>query len=265
MLYNSYGPTETTMVVTNWRVPEGPGLREICLGQPHRNTVLLLEERERAVTPRGLQVQGELLVGGAQVALGYVGVADGGRFVERMVEGVPMRLYRTGDMVRLDVTTGALCFQGRRDNQVKINGVRIELDEIEAVLRRVPGLEGCVAFAVQDHDVLQLGALFTTCRDGGPGADEVRSHCASHLPRFKVPSVLRHVRALPLCANGKIDRVAAARSLVPDSAVIVAGPPPAPVPKPGRRTWRMARPAWRGNRVRPWQERRAQSVGQPGR
>lgn len=194
------------MVVTNWRVPDRPGLQEICLGQPHRNTLLVLEEHERTMTPQGMQVTGELLVGGVQVALGYVGDAAASRFGERVIDGRSVRLYATGDLVRLDVETGALCFQRRQDNQVKINGVRIELDEVEDALRSIPVVDGCVAFVTTVHGTTQLWSCFTTTDDRAVEIDLIRAECARRLSRYKIPAVLRHVATLPVRANGKIDR-----------------------------------------------------------
>ncbi len=214
VLYNSYGPTETTMVVTNWRVPNRPGPQEISLGQPHANTTLVVEEHARIMTSKGLQVTGELLVGGEQVALGYIGATASNPFSERSIGGRTLRFYATGDMVRLDVSTGNLCFQGRKDNQIKINGVRIELDEVENALRSIDVVNGCVAFVAESGGAGQLWAFFTTADDREVSIDHIRAECARQLSRFKIPSVLRHVQTLPVRENGKIDRGVKNRFLV---------------------------------------------------
>ena len=206
VLYNSYGPTETTMVVTNWRVPNRPGPQEISLGQPHANTSLVVAEQARVLTPNGLQVTGELLVGGVQVALGYVGETARNPFSVRSIGGRSQRFYATGDMVQLDVSTGRMCFLGRKDNQIKINGVRIELDEVENALRSVATVTGCVAFVAEGCGSGQLWAFFTTADDREVSIDVIRAECARQLPRYKIPAVLRHVQTLPVRENGKIDR-----------------------------------------------------------
>lgn len=212
-LYNAYGPTETTMVATNWRVPEDPGLDEIALGEPHQNTTLLVEERQRIATREGEQIVGPLLIGGVQVALGYLGPCGGDRFETRRVGGRPVRFFRTGDLVRLDPARGRIVFHGREDNLVKIGGIRVELDEVEAVISDIRGVRASLAFVASLWDRNQLWALVEPDEAGGLDMATVTAACRARLAGAAMPAVLRQVTRLPLRPSGKHDRALVLRRL----------------------------------------------------
>lgn len=212
-LYNSYGPTETTVAVCNWRVDADPLPDQVALGAPLANLAFLVDERRRTTTASGLQVVGELSIAGVQVASGYVqapgqaAAAQQDRFSERVVDGMTMPAYATGDLVRLDVTRGLVFFQGREDNQVKINGVRIELEELEEAVRAVPAVERCVAF-VDDRPSPQLWVAYTANDDTPVDPDVLRQACRHRLPSMVTPAGFQRVDDLPLRGTGKIDRAA---------------------------------------------------------
>ena len=206
-LLHSYGPTENSFTSSWWPIHELPDeTRTLPIGGPVPGTGLHVV-LEGTFTPVPPYVPGELLLGGSGVARGYLG--DPRRTAERFVpdpfaDGRGGRLYRTGDRVRW-AADGQLEFIGRTDNQVKIRSQRVELGEVESILR--------------DHPAVT--AAFVTSRVNGRGEKEivgyavladasaldlVKDRLRETLPRFAVPSHLVTVDALPLTANGKIDR-----------------------------------------------------------
>jgi amino acid adenylation domain-containing protein len=204
-LFNSYGPTETTIAVANWPVPERPDLQHVCLGQPLPNLAFLIEETPGATAPDG-HVIGALSIGGAQVALGYVDERGQNRFFHRQIDGAALRFYRTGDLVRLDTASGSLQFKGREDHQAKVNGVRIDLEEIEETVGAVDEIEGCVAFVAKNDHGAQLCAAYKTRGNVLMAPAKIKEACMRLLPAVLVPVRLRQVMEFPLAQSGKIDR-----------------------------------------------------------
>ncbi|MEV0588386.1 amino acid adenylation domain-containing protein [Nonomuraea sp. NPDC050310] len=194
-LINMYGPTETTIWSSAWEVPEAP--ERVSIGRPLANTTLHVVGRDGTLLPEG--VPGELLIGGAGLATGYLGRPE--LTAERFVEFGGERVYRTGDLVRR-LPGGELEFLGRTDTQVKLRGHRIELGEIEAVLESAPGVRQAVA-AVREE-------LLVAYLVGGDPA-EAREHAAARLPGYMVPATLIPLDKLPLTPNGKVDRNALPR------------------------------------------------------
>ncbi|MBB5872576.1 amino acid adenylation domain-containing protein [Allocatelliglobosispora scoriae] len=195
-LLNLYGPTETTVWSTADELVEP--LTEVTIGRPLANTTALVLDAEGMPVPQG--IVGELCLGGAGVARGYLGRPE--LTAARFVETPWGRLYRTGDRVR-HRNDGRIEFLGRADDQVKVRGYRIELGEIEARLVAHPAVTAA-AVTVRDDDLVALVV----------GADAVgsqlRKHVAEALPPYLVPSAFVLVEALPLTTNGKLDRAALA-------------------------------------------------------
>ncbi|MDQ0815166.1 amino acid adenylation domain-containing protein [Streptomyces sp. B3I7] len=199
-MFNAYGPTEITVWASVSRTAPGGG--KPVIGRAVDGVRLhVLDESLRPVVPGE---PGELVVGGEGVARGYIGrpalTAD--RFVPDP-DAPGERAYRTGDLVRM-TPEGELEFLGRIDQQVKLNGFRIELDEIAAVLREHPAVRdvAVVVGRVSDEDRL-VGYVVA------PSANplELREFAAGRLPHFMVPSVVL-IDRLPLLPNGKLDRSA---------------------------------------------------------
>ncbi|HVG44434.1 MAG TPA: amino acid adenylation domain-containing protein, partial [Longimicrobium sp.] len=199
-----YGPTEGTILASTHPVPEDGMVEGHPIGRPLGNVRLYVCDGPGSPQPAG--VPGELLIGGAGVARGYLGrfAMTAERFVPDpfSVEG-GARLYRTGDRVRWRAD-GTLEYLGRLDFQVKVRGFRIELGEIEAVVRGHESVTDCVVVARADAGEQRLAAYVV----GGVEAAELRAHVRRSLPEYMVPAAFVFLDALPLTANGKLDRKA---------------------------------------------------------
>ena len=206
-LWNVYGPTETTIWSTLDRVVSADA--EPSIGRPIANTqVYVLDPRLRPV-PVG--VHGELYIGGAGVALGYLNRPEltAERFVPDPFSSKPgARLYRTGDRARMR-EDGRIEYLGRVDFQVKLRGFRIELGEIEAALGAQPGVKQAVASVYErSASDRQLVAYIIASRQPPPEPAALREALGESLPYYMIPSAFVLLDAFPLTPNGKIDRKA---------------------------------------------------------
>ncbi|HEX2094446.1 MAG TPA: amino acid adenylation domain-containing protein, partial [Longimicrobiaceae bacterium] len=204
VIWNHYGPTEATVNTTTARVEEA---ERITLGRAIANVRLYVLDGRGAPVPVG--VPGELYVGGAGVARGYLGRAEltAERFVpDGFGPEAGGRLYRSGDRVRW-LPTGELEYLGRVDLQVKVRGFRIEPEEIEAVLRRHPGVREAVVVAREDAPGQQRLVAYLVGEEGaGVRTTELREWLQERLPDYMVPSVFVELDEIPRNANGKTDR-----------------------------------------------------------
>jgi amino acid adenylation domain-containing protein len=206
-LHNVYGPTETTVINSIWTLApdaEVPAL-QLPIGRPIANNRFYVLDDRDAPVPVG--VAGQLHIGGVGVARGYLGLAQ--LSAERFIDNpfVPGdRLYRSGDLARY-LPDGQLLFLGRNDYQVKLRGVRLELSEIEARLEAFSGIRAAVVLMVGDTEQHQR---LVACCAVSDSVDEtaVHAHLAKTLPSGLLPSAFLWLEALPLTANGKVDRVA---------------------------------------------------------
>jgi amino acid adenylation domain-containing protein len=212
-LVNNYGPTENAVVATSGPVDADGGGRRPSIGRPVSRVEVLLLDPGLQPVPTG--VAGELCLGGASLARGYLGQPEltAERFIPHPWSGRPgERLYRTGDLARRRAD-GELEFLGRIDQQVKVRGFRIEPGEIESALAAHPGVrEACVVLRED------LGPGLLACvapATEGLGADALRRFLAERLPGHMVPSRVLLLDALPLTPNGKVDRSALRRLPLP--------------------------------------------------
>ncbi|WP_420124963.1 amino acid adenylation domain-containing protein [Longimicrobium sp.] len=207
-----YGPTEATILASAHAVPADGAVAGHPIGRPLGNVRLYVCDPLGQPQPVG--VAGELLIGGAGVARGYLGrpALTAERFVPDPFSTAPgARLYRTGDRVRWK-ESGVLDFLGRTDFQVKIRGFRIELGEIEARLREHPAVRQAAVLAREDVPGRKRLVAYVV---GEAPADALKAHLEARLPGYMVPGVYVRLETLPLTSNGKLDR----RALpVPDAA-----------------------------------------------
>ena len=228
-LVNNYGPTETTVVATSGTVSRSDAVHTI--GRPIANTrVYLLDD---AGEPVPLGAPGELYIGGLGVARGYLNRPElnAERFLPDPFAGAAgtpdARMYRTGDLARY-LPDGRLVFLGRNDDQLKIRGFRIEPGEIEAQLLTHPDVREAVVLARADGGEPSRLVAYVSMQRGSTGAgaaarsgtglgigfdhetagfaDTLRTHLSRRVPEYMVPSAFVVLDALPLTANGKIDR-----------------------------------------------------------
>ncbi|MBZ4423366.1 non-ribosomal peptide synthetase, partial [Myxococcus sp. RHSTA-1-4] len=205
-LVNGYGPTENTTFSTWFQaVHVEPDALSIPIGRPVSNSTAYVLDAALQPVPTG--VAGELFVGGDGLAWGYWDRPEltAERFVPHPFSSSPgARLYRTGDLVRRR-HDGSLDFVGRRDNQVKLRGFRIELGEVESALLQHPSVRQALVLVRED---IPGDRRLVAYAASDSSAASLREHLVSLLPSHMVPSAFVLLDALPLSANGKLDRKA---------------------------------------------------------
>ena len=233
-VWNLYGPTETTIWSSALRVvANGP----VVLGAPLANTDLHVLTDDLHLAPEG--VSGELWIGGEGLAKGYFNRPDltDAAFRPVAIEGAaPRRLYRTGDLAKR-LADGSLLHLGRRDQQIKLRGFRIEIEDIEAALRKAPGVAAAAVALHTVNDSPRLVGYIVEAAVDKTDQGAVAAHVAGQLPAYMVPTLWMTLDALPQTSNGKLDR----KALPVPTADMVATPvrqphaalkvvPQAPVP-----------------------------------
>ena len=210
---NNYGPTECTVVATSGAVPCETYADSLpTIGRPIANTdVYILDEN---LQPVPVHVAGEIYVGGASVARGYLNQPEltAAKFIANPFiadnDQSAARLYRTGDLGRY-LRSGEIAYLGRIDEQVKILGHRIEPNEIVSVLDRHPDVQASRVVAREEAGrERHLVAYVVLKSEAQPAASELRSFLEKELPQFMVPAIFVRLETLPLTQNGKVDRAA---------------------------------------------------------
>ncbi|MFY1653613.1 non-ribosomal peptide synthetase [Solwaraspora sp. WMMB762] len=218
-LVNEYGPTEATVWAT-YRRFTGPA--PVSIGGPiPGGRVYVLDDDLR---PVGRGVEGELFVGGAGVAHGYLGQPEATEkaFLPDPFDATPgARMYRTGDMARWN-DEGTLDFLGRRDDQIKIRGHRVELGAVDSALRAVPVVRDAAVLPDETRTAMEAFVV----ADQAVSAESVRLELFRQVPAAMVPARIHVVPEFPLTVNGKVDREALRR--------YAAHPTPAPTAQPTR-------------------------------
>ncbi|HZV06903.1 MAG TPA: amino acid adenylation domain-containing protein [Gemmataceae bacterium] len=209
-LYNLYGPTETAIDATWWTCRRGDDRSSIPIGRPIANVQVYVLDQQRRPVPIG--VPGELYIGGAGLARGYLN--DPQLTAERFVPdpfrpGPGARLYRTGDRCRW-LADGTLEFLGRLDQQLKLNGRRIEIGEIEALLAMHPAVQESAVIVYGEESESQRLVAYVSARAGAglPTAPVLRRYLQERLPEYMVPSSFVLVPSMPHLPSGKVNRKA---------------------------------------------------------
>jgi amino acid adenylation domain-containing protein len=215
-VYNLYGPSEDTTYSTGTRVDRDDPL-EPSIGRPISNTQAYILDSHLELLPVG--AVGELYLGGAGLAAGYLNRAD--LTTERFVHApsvTPGRLYRTGDLVRYR-SNGEIDYLGRSDNQVKLRGFRIEMGEIEAAIAAHGGVQAAVVTVRGSGEHARLIAWMQSRESDSRLVAALRLRLREQLPEYMVPSVFITATEFPLLPNGKIDR---SRLPVPEEDTVAA-------------------------------------------
>jgi amino acid adenylation domain-containing protein len=205
-LHNLYGPTEAAVDVSHWQCQPQKSYSKVPIGYPIANTQLYVLDEQLQPVPQG--VVGELYIGGVQVARGYLqrDVLTQAAFIPdpfNITSGG--NLYKTGDLARY-LSNGALEYVGRVDFQVKLNGNRIELMEIEAALCRHQLINESVAILSEEKEDYQQLAAYLLSNVNSIEELNLTQHLEKMLPYYMIPSHFVLLREFPLTASGKVDR-----------------------------------------------------------
>ncbi|MBR3241621.1 MAG: amino acid adenylation domain-containing protein [Parasporobacterium sp.] len=196
VIINGYGPTETTISCIAKKLENGVG---ITIGKPEANVKAWCMDKQQRLLPVG--AMGELVIGGALVGRGYKNLPEKTADVFVTIDGI--RAFRSGDIVRW-LPNGEIEFFGRMDNQVKLRGFRIELDEIENNMNSFPGIRSSKVVVRNNGSEDYLAGFFTA--EGEVDLSELTAHLRENLTYYMVPSVLMQLPKMPLTINGKIDK-----------------------------------------------------------
>ncbi|GAP50638.1 non-ribosomal peptide synthetase [Streptomyces azureus] len=206
-MYHGYGPAETTIGVSHVIYRGAAERLSTSIGKANPNTQLYVLDEELRPVPVG--VGGELYVGGFLLGRGYVNAPGltASRFVANPFASDGSRLYRTGDLARF-APDGSLDFLGRADNQIKIRGMRLEIEDVEVGLAEHPGVRHTCVVARKNAagGTYLVGYVIPAAGSEHLRADEVKAWAAEHMVEYMVPAHIVVMTQFPLTANGKLDR-----------------------------------------------------------
>ncbi|MFF5955294.1 non-ribosomal peptide synthetase [Streptomyces luteogriseus] len=206
-MYHGYGPAETTIGVSHVIYRGAAERLSTSIGKANPNTQLYVLDDELRPVPVG--VGGELYVGGFLLGRGYVGAPGltAARFVANPFANDGSRLYRTGDLARF-APDGSLDFLGRADNQIKIRGMRLEIEDVEVGLAEHPRVRHTCVVAKKNAagGTYLIGYVIPAAGSADLRADEVRAWAGAHMVEYMVPAHIVVMAEFPLTANGKLDR-----------------------------------------------------------
>ncbi len=201
-VYNTYGPTESTVCATYQEVTDLDQVNRI--GKPIANRSVYILNEQLQLQPVGLI--GELYLGGSGLAKGYLHrpQLSAEMFINNPYSGSD-RIYRTGDLGYWNAD-GSISFMGRKDSQVKVRGYRIETEEVERVMESCTAVTGAVVVSVSHEEEKYLVGYYTS--ETSLEAEELRGQLQEQLPEYMIPSQLLRLPNIPMTANGKLDRKA---------------------------------------------------------
>ena len=205
-IINGYGPTENTTFTTTYKVTRrSKGLKSIPIGKGISNTSIYVLDKALDLVPIG--VSGELYTGGDGLALGYLNNAS---LTEKkfILNPIPIykneRIYKTGDIVRW-MPDGNIDYIGREDNQIKINGFRIETEGIQNNILQHNRVKQCFVTLLEDDKKIKVLIAYLVCK-GVLTPESIQKYLSKRLPSYMIPKAFIFVKSLPLTVNGKIDK-----------------------------------------------------------
>jgi non-ribosomal peptide synthetase component F len=221
---NTYGPTECTDICGAYRMTQENLDRYefVPLGRPIHNVQLAIVDTE--LKPCKIGEAGELCVGGAGIGAGYINDPEmtATKFIQNPLPNISgPTIYRTGDQARW-LPDGVIEFLGRLDHQVKIRGIRIELHEIESLLKSHPAVRDAVVVVIKGQggdESARLVSYLMPYEDVNVDIEEIRSFLSERLPTYMIPAIFKVLPKLPLSPNGKVDRRAIQILQVPEMIV----------------------------------------------
>ncbi|MDD3989151.1 MAG: amino acid adenylation domain-containing protein [Bacteroidales bacterium] len=211
VINNVYGPTECCDVSSAFEITKekvdgfaGFAFGPMPVGRPLNNVSIFIADSNLMPVPAG--VEGELCIAGEGLARGYIGKEDltKEKFL-LAVFGRNLRVYKTGDIGRF-LESGDILLTGRSDDQIKLRGYRIELDEIENCIRSFPDIRSAAVTTVGAEATLEIAAYYTAGKKFG--SEELSKYLSSRLPSYMIPSYFTELDTMPLSANGKTDKKA---------------------------------------------------------
>jgi amino acid adenylation domain-containing protein len=207
-MHNLYGPSETSITVTAWTCERGDTRRSVPIGRPMTNAEIYILDAGREPVPVG--VAGEIYIGGVCVSNGYLNrpALTAERFPSHPFRAESgERVYRSGDIARFG-PDGVIEYIGRRDHQLKIRGVRVELGEIEAALDRLPAVRESVVVSRVDAEGEHTLVAYVVMDDGASSPLDLRRALENRLPVQFLPGLIIPLEEIPHGPNGKVDRTA---------------------------------------------------------
>jgi amino acid adenylation domain-containing protein len=222
-LINGYGPTECTTFSSSFRATEpGKLVSSVPIGHPISNSRIYILSQNQEPVPVG--VRGEIYIAGQGLARSYANRADetADKFIADPFGEEGRRMYRTGDLGRYHID-GSIEYLGRRDEQVKIRGYRIELGEIEAVISEHPLVEQVIVLAREDEPGEKRLVGYVVGRRQ-ISSQELKEYLLARLPDYMAPGAIVQLEAMPLTANGKLDRRALPKPELNGAGRLSVGP-----------------------------------------
>ncbi|WP_217606655.1 non-ribosomal peptide synthetase [Chitinophaga sp. GbtcB8] len=203
-IINHYGPTETTIGKLLYEIKADPPQSLIPIGKPFSGTTIYIVDEELELCAKG--IWGELLIGGKGVFSGYLNNPSltKEKCIENKFRGTKERLYRSGDLVRINAA-GEIEFASRLDNQVKIQGYRIEPAGIAAIIARHAAVRQCYVGVMENEQGVKTLAAYLETREGY-SEEALKEYLKNNFPAYMIPSFLIKVPALPMTSNGKINK-----------------------------------------------------------
>jgi len=210
-IYNVYGPTEATIFCTSYKcLPENIGEYHgiVCIGKPFEDVVFGLFDADVPLTRPGTNA--ELCISGSQLTSGYLDDPEKNKTAFFTFER--QRFYRSGDLCRID-NSGDFYFAGRNDTQVKINGYRVEISELEYHAADFPGIEEAVVVVSTNNknDQQVLNLVYTSKTE--INKDEINAFLSEKIPSYMLPGNIYFIQSIPYNLNGKIDKRALAEQI----------------------------------------------------